>query len=198
MRKAIVFVVLGIPVLIAIILKLFGQNQFEIPVYYEEGVSSEECDTELKGQYYVGDFQTIDGRNHSLKGEISIVYFHSAQNEHVVQMTRDFERAFSTKSGSSSFKVYAFTDIDNVFENIPDLPITKTLHFDSDQLDSIARCSLFLSQSDIDKGGLYFSTIILMDRSGRIRGYYDGSEEEEYDRLSAEVDILQLEDDEDK
>jgi len=193
MKKAIVFVVLGIPVLIAVILKLFGDNQFVIPIYFEEGVSNKECDIQSKDQYYVGDFQTIDGRNQTLKGETSVVYFHSGLNKSLVQMSMDFERVFSTKSEEASFKVYAFTDIDSYSENVPDLPYVTILQFNMDQLDKIASCSLFLSQSDFADGELLFSTIVLMDSSGRIRGYYNGAEEEEFDRLSAEVDILQLE-----
>jgi hypothetical protein len=41
MKKIILFVALPLPVLVFIFLKLFGRNEFEIPVYYEEGVKRE-------------------------------------------------------------------------------------------------------------------------------------------------------------
>jgi protein SCO1/2 len=191
MRKAIVFVVLGIPVLIAIILKFFGQNQFEIPVYYQDGITSEECGIQSSDQYVIQEFETINGDQHHLRGGISIIYFHSELNENSARMTRELERIFSAKSKSKLLKVYALTDEETVSEMISG---STLLRFDREQLGSIAICNLLLPQSDSAGENIDYSIIVLVDSTGRIRGYYNGTEEEEYDRLSAEVDILFLED----
>jgi hypothetical protein len=41
MKKIILFVALPLPVLFFIFLKFFGKNEFDIPVYYSEGVTRE-------------------------------------------------------------------------------------------------------------------------------------------------------------
>ncbi|HZY78809.1 MAG TPA: hypothetical protein VFE50_04755 [Cyclobacteriaceae bacterium] len=38
MKKIILFVALGVPILVFIFLKFFGKNEFDIPVYYAEGI----------------------------------------------------------------------------------------------------------------------------------------------------------------
>lgn len=38
MKKIILFVALPLPILVFIFLKIFGKNEFEVPVYYAEGV----------------------------------------------------------------------------------------------------------------------------------------------------------------
>jgi len=44
MKKIILFVALPLPVLVFIFLKFFGKNEFEIPVYWSEGVNVAGCD----------------------------------------------------------------------------------------------------------------------------------------------------------
>jgi hypothetical protein len=38
MKKIVLFVALGVPILVFIFLKMFGKNEFEVPVFYAEGV----------------------------------------------------------------------------------------------------------------------------------------------------------------
>ena len=41
MKKIILFVALGVPIMVFIFLKFFGRNEFDIPVYYTEGIGRE-------------------------------------------------------------------------------------------------------------------------------------------------------------
>ena len=52
------------------------------------------------------------------------------------------------------------------------------------QIDKFFRCGLILNEAD------YTSWIILVDSERRIRGYYDGEDDEEVERLDLEVTIL--------
>ncbi len=54
MKKVILFVSLALPVLVFIFLKLFGKNEFEVPVYWSDGVSVTGCKP-VHGQYTVPD-----------------------------------------------------------------------------------------------------------------------------------------------
>jgi len=51
------FLALLLPALIFVFLKYFGKNEFDIPVYYQNGVteSDNECHVALSGQYFVPD-----------------------------------------------------------------------------------------------------------------------------------------------
>jgi hypothetical protein len=51
------FLALALPVLVFLFLKYFGKNEFDIPVYYTEGIgdSAVICKIKSKGQYYVSD-----------------------------------------------------------------------------------------------------------------------------------------------
>lgn len=53
------FLALLLPALIFLFLKYFGKNEFDIPVYYQNGVSSDtlkgECKFSIRGQYHVAD-----------------------------------------------------------------------------------------------------------------------------------------------
>lgn len=56
-KIAYLFLALLLPPLIFVFLKYFGKNEFDIPVYYNEGISemSRECQSPGDGQYYVPD-----------------------------------------------------------------------------------------------------------------------------------------------
>lgn len=59
MNKKIVYLFLALllPGLIFVFLKYFGKNEFDIPVYYTEGIKdvSGDCKLKSEGQYYVPD-----------------------------------------------------------------------------------------------------------------------------------------------
>lgn len=44
LKKLILFVALPLPVLVFIFLKLFGKNEFEVPVYWSDGVYVDGCE----------------------------------------------------------------------------------------------------------------------------------------------------------
>lgn len=58
-KNIFLFIALLLPTLIFLFLKFFGKNEFDIPVYYTKGVSSDtlnsECQIKISGQYFVND-----------------------------------------------------------------------------------------------------------------------------------------------
>jgi hypothetical protein len=56
-KKIILFVALGVPVLVFIFLKLFGKNEFDVPVYYSQGIGRElpGCKTSTQVPYALPD-----------------------------------------------------------------------------------------------------------------------------------------------
>jgi len=72
MNKKIVYLLLALvlPVLVFVFLRNFGKNQFDIPIYYQEGVTyiSSDCSVTSQGQYLLSDtsLQAIGWRHHNL------------------------------------------------------------------------------------------------------------------------------------
>ena len=192
MRKTIVFVVLGIPVLIAVILKFFGESQFEIPIFYMDGISNSECGLEQMDQYYLTSIDTQEGNLFSFEGNITIVYFQSQLNNYAKTIDLELSRMMLTKAMGNGLKICVISDSD--YQEVAGSETEQTvLEYNSNALIQIANCKLLLPKSEIGND-ISYETITLIDDSGRIRGYFDGKDEEEFDRLSAEIDILSIED----
>ena len=74
-----------------------------------------------------------------------------------------------------------------------DPEVWKLLTGDKEDLYDLARNGYFLTaiESDTAAGGIFHSDLFaLVDRSGRIRGYYDGTDTEEVDRLLEDAEQL--------
>ncbi|MEQ8926671.1 MAG: hypothetical protein RLO81_12700, partial [Fulvivirga sp.] len=54
-KIAILLVILAIPASIFTFLKYFGSNQFQVEVFYTDGVKSDSTCVNISGQYYVAD-----------------------------------------------------------------------------------------------------------------------------------------------
>ena len=187
MRKTIVFIVLGIPVLIAVILKFFGESQYEIPIYYEDGVVNLECGIQTTDQYYLQSLHDGDNDILSFREATTILFIQSELNNPSVQIDQQIARMMSTKTSSNELRICVLTNDQSMLNISSDYLV---LEYDIESLRQVVNCELLVSSSEIAEEEIGYNTVILIDDSGRIRGYYDGTEEEEFDRLSAEVDIL--------
>lgn len=54
MKKIILFVALPLPVLVFLFLKFFGKNEFDVPVYWKDGINVSGCNPHL-GPYVLPD-----------------------------------------------------------------------------------------------------------------------------------------------
>ena len=190
MRKTLLLIVLGIPVMIAVLLKFFGENKYDIPVYFSQGISDIDRNLETTDQYVVPDFIMIDNKPVSWQDKISIIFFLCDSNQYSSRSVHELERVFSTNRDSERIKIYALNNQGDLLE-IPDS--IQFIKFKSDDLYTIATCSLLINESESYEGNSVFETIVMIDNKGRIRGYYDSSDIAEYDRITAEADILKSE-----
>ena len=170
-------VALIVPSLIYLFLRGFGDNKFEIPVFFEEGISIEGCDT-LKTKTHFVKFETYE-----LQGT-QLFYFPKWVNddEFYRQSNRIKERhlevLFTAIVDSSNYRILG----------------NMLLVSDEDHLYKIANCSLVLGQEVAIFEPLY-NQLVLVDKYKRIRGYFNGNELEDMDRLDIELDILNKEKD---
>ena len=159
------FALLILPVLIFLFLKIFGSNEFEVPVLYQSqndmGVS---CADSLDFPYQIEKSDLF----YSTEDSLLLVCFNDGADE--------------------DNRINLLT----VCENLSNLPVrfiviskAKTgidcgISFVSDEIEKLKSCVFLLPESN---------DMVLVDQEMQIRGFYSLSRDEA-DRLAVEIDIL--------
>ena len=184
------FLLILLPALIFLFLKGFGKNEFQIPIYYTDGIGGDTlrqvtCLERNTEQYIVKSpelktgvtkvihFERMDGpvlktRLEELEKVQDVFYSH--QN---VQMT--------SYLNSASIQTDAITGYNQRVTFMDQFWHFKEL--DSASWGNLKYCGMVMSDLD--------NRVILVDAKNRIRGYYNIMEREETDRLILEIRILQ-------
>jgi hypothetical protein len=148
------FVALALPVFVFVFLKLFGKNEFDVPLLYDAGVTERPagCTIDYGMPYLLPDsiYNSVNPRNDSL---VAI----------------------------------------NFAETVPTKLQEIQVQFKQEKL-SVHQASLLTGDRSYVKNCILLlkepNTIVLIDNRKQIRGYYDGSDRDELDRLEAEIKIL--------
>jgi len=172
------------PVLVFLFLKIFGVNQYEIPVYYENGLQNPNCGLELTAQYEVPALEYFGMSK--IQTELPAkprLYLNGPSSHRNEQIPASLVRLLQSPLFHDDVDVVIFygddADLNDNFSS--DLMLVRG---SPQQIDKFFRCGLILNKAD------YASWIILVDSQRRIRGYYDGEDDEEVERLDLEVTIL--------
>ncbi|MEP2770665.1 MAG: hypothetical protein ABJH05_00865 [Fulvivirga sp.] len=154
--------ILLIPICIFLFLKFFGENKFDIPVYYSEGVTSPFPYCESYSETY-----TVEGlAKEKLPGVF--LFFEEGEAFDLLQMN-NVKNRLSETVGAIGYSVYT-----------RDSTIKELNALDSATFIQKLQCQ-FVSDT--------LNQYILVDSKSRIRGYYD-TERDEIDRLIVELKIL--------
>lgn len=183
------FLLILLPALIFLFLKGFGENKFQIPIYYSNGIGDTlrqvTCLERNTDQYIV--------KSPELEmGITKVVHFERMDGPVLKTRLEELEK------------------VQDVFYNNPDIQMMSYLNQASIQTDAITGYNqrvTFMDQfwhfkeldstswsnlkycdmvmSDLD------NRVVLVDAKNRIRGYYNIMEREETDRLILELRILQ-------
>lgn len=203
--------ILMIPVLIILFLRGFSQNQYDIPVFYENGVEDPfgQCGFAEGQQHYIPDFtflsqdSTSVGRD-DMKGKITIVDFFFTSCPSICPiMSSEMERvqdAFRNEEKVQIFSISIDPEYDSpsvLAEYAAEHGATKDKWFflngPKEEAHDLARCGFALPIADgmgIPEDFVHSDKFILVDGAGRIRGYYSGTEREGVDKLILETKIL--------
>ncbi len=175
--KKVLFLIaaLIIPSLVYVFLRGFGNNKFEIPVYYSEGIKIEGCSSDVDKAHLV------NFENYELEGAQLFYFPQWVDNEAFYQQCKRIQK----KPYHVSFTAIADTTLQSKLGNT--LVVSDEAH-----LYNIANCSLVLGQEIAITSPMY-NKLVLVDAQKRIRGYYDGADLEDMDRLDIELDILSKE-----
>lgn len=210
-KTGILLLILAIPVLIYLFLQGFGTNQYSIPVYYEEGVASSMLDCNFsEGQHYIPDFNLITQNNTAisaevLNGHITVIdFFFTSCPDICPIMTSELSRVANTFKQEDNIKILSFS-VDPTYDS-PSVLKAYSEKYEADPnqwqfvtgekeaIYALARCGFLLPVQDGDGGPedfIHSEKMILVDQQKRIRGYYDGTDRADIDRLITEIGVLQ-------
>lgn len=209
-KAGILLILLAVPVFIFVFLKSFGKNNYELPVFYEEGVVSSLSNCNFNsGLHTIPDFQFSSHNNHSvsediLQDKITVVdFFFTSCPDICPVMSKQLSRVQEKFKKNNQVNILSFTvdpehDSPEVLrEYAESFEATNSnwlfLTGKKENIYSLARCGFILPVEDGDgspEDFIHSEKLILVDGQKRIRGYYDGTDREEVDRLILEINVL--------
>ncbi|QSE97103.1 hypothetical protein [Fulvivirga lutea] len=164
-KIAFLIVMLAIPAGIFTFLKLFGNNQFQVEVFYEEGLSGVEGSCfQTEGQYYVIDSVLKQ------TGKLRVVAF--VDTNDVLELNNIYNRLNSLFD--DNVDLIGFIDSTSTIESSI-FKVTKV-----ENITNIRECHFISDQRN---------KLVLVDSKNRIRGYYT-RDLDEIDRLIVELKII--------
>ncbi len=200
------------PLLAFFFLHFFSKTELKkLPFFTPE---STECPANLEGDtlHHILPFKLIDQNGKTftrdnLKGKITVVDFIFTRCPNIcINMSSEMVRIQDSFSGSNDIALLSHT-IDPENDSVPvlkgyaqkygaDENLWSFVTGAKDSLYHLAKCSYFIVASQ--NGGKvedfnHSDKFILIDKSGRIRGFYSGIVKEDVDKLITEMHLLRKE-----
>lgn len=192
-KLIILFVTIALPVGIFLFLKLYGENRFDIPIYYQEENTVIDADCGIISfPFIVPRFETFTSDSSMLpKIELAdINLFSILPNEKDIRETlNQIDRLKATFSNQPQVKFFLLQTGDI---KLPSLENYENI-LNNEGVFDFVKCGLLVpAYFDITNETKHFATgyAVLVDKDRRIRGYYEISDREEVDRIISEIDIL--------
>lgn len=203
--------ILLIPVLIFLFLKGFGKNEYDLPVFFQNGVDNpfQECPVTDTTQHYIPEFAFTNQEGKSvgraeMEGKITIVdFFFTSCPSICPVMSKEMERVNDMFRDEPNVQIMSIS-IDPEYDTPAILKeyayehnaIPGKWHFLSgpkDETYRLARCGFVIPTIDgngVPDDFVHTDKFILVDELGRIRGYYSGTNREDVDLLMLETKVL--------
>lgn len=188
-KGILLFLLILLPVLIFLFLKIFGANQFDIPVLYSNGVGDtlqyNTCIDRNERAYVVENPLINTGKN-------KVIHFERMDGPVLKTRLEELEKVQDVFYNNTNIHLTTYLNTSSINPDAIkgyDHRITFMDQFWSfEQLDSslwakLKFCDLVMSDLD--------NRVVLVDAKNQIRGYYNIMEREETDRLILELRILE-------
>lgn len=207
LKKYIVLaLMLIIPACLFLFLKFQGKNHFQLEVMVP--VLSENCENvtaEVDSNYQLADFSFASNQDQSFsynqfEGNISIL--HILENldlkKGLAQMN-ELERVQSVIANKEEISLFTIYGNEQNEESQIYTQKLKSINRESSSpwglyiltkpdVEQLSKCLVGVGQGEAKE-----ANIVLVDKQKRIRGYYNGNEREEIDRLITELQVLEFE-----
>ena len=203
--------ILLIPVLVFMFLRGFGKNEYDLPIFFQNGVDNpfSECPVTDTTQHYIPEFSFLNQEGDSIgraemEGKITVVdfFFTSCPNICPV-MSREMERVNDIFRDQPNVQIMSIS-IDPEYDTPSILKEYATEHnaipgkwhfLSGPKVETyrLARCGFVIPTVDgngVADDFVHTDKFMLVDELGRIRGYYSGTNREEVDLLILETKVL--------
>lgn len=203
--------ILLVPVLIFTFLRGFGNNEYDLPIFFQNGVDNpfQECPSSDSGQHYIPEFSFVnqDGKSigrKDMEGKITIVdFFFTSCPSICPVMSTEMERVQDMFRDEPNVQIMSISidpeyDTPEILKEYADEhgANSSKWHFLSgpkQETYQLARCGFVLPTIDgqgVADDFIHSDKFILIDEQGRIRGYYSGTNREDVDLLMLETKVL--------
>jgi protein SCO1/2 len=192
---AILLIVFLVPVFFILFLKYCGENHYAVTVFYRHGVEhpGNGCRYDT-GQYRINSFPFVMPSGLScdtsaIRGKFTVLSVQeSSSPKRKEQLLFNLQRVLDDLNRPDIVQAYIIAPDDSTgMAARKDQGVNAAIrHVKGNRSDVslFARCGLILPADSIN------DKMVLADRQGRIRGYYDASRFDEFERLEIELRIL--------
>lgn len=190
---------LGLPVALYLFLQGFGKNQYDVPIFYQEGINIDYaiC-SESTAPHTLPEVSWKGNDGHQLttsniRGQLSIFSFLGGDCEHQGAVLEEMARVANnyrndTRVGCLSIIIDSTYDA-TLWESARSSYNFETNHWtllhNDDATGAFLTCGFNLPVSCEA-----VNQLVLVDGQLRIRGYYTANDRQEVDRLITEIEIL--------
>jgi len=183
-----------VPVAIYLFLRFFGHNQFNIPIYYSEGIPEDSAVCNQIHHLHLVDLSDIS-KERLLEGKLSVIALLPSTESDIKNRVNKLSRV------ASIFEDQDFLQIVMIKQNMIGIndqgndnqmivpEIMKTIQSDIEKVRDFAICQLVI----LNFNGENLQSndrVVLIDDLRRIRGYYRIDDFDDMDRLILEIKIL--------
>jgi protein SCO1 len=204
-------IIVAIPLGILAFLNSFGNNRYTLPVYYaEDSIEVKQGKYKITSAHTVPAFTFINqnGTTYNsdlLKGKIWVADFIFTRCPGICpKMTTQLTRVQESFDKDTSVKLVTFT-VDPGYDSAAILKAYSKyynadesrwtfLTGEKEKIYALGQRGFFITTMEDTARPLEFlhsDKLVLVDKEGWIRGYYNGTDQEEVDKLITEINVLQ-------
>jgi protein SCO1 len=213
-RTGVLLLLLVLPVFVYVFLKFFGKNHFTLPHYFPQDIVESEVDGKLISDtifHIVPHFSFLSSQGDSVsdidtKGKIYVAdFFFTTCPGICPKMSNQLKRVQEAFLDDPDVLILSHS-VDPENDSIPVLKAYADnykavknkwffLRGDNDTIYNLAQKGYFISAledtnyTNSDRF-VHSDKLILVDKERHIRGYYNGTDEKDVDRLILEISIL--------
>lgn len=188
------FILIGMPVCVYLFLQTFGENQFDIPVYFEDGIEEVygNCEpSEPSAQFNAKKFFEVDAVQADFESDNIIVYDLGSLHSGGISVRNNLLTFLNKFQGYEDLKFIAISNSDEEVGSLSTFDHVLLYQSEVERILNYGRCQLQVNiEYDSAVNNFSNSQLVLVDRERRIRGYYDPTSLKEIDRLNTELYIL--------
>jgi protein SCO1 len=197
------------PVLVFLFLKGCGSNHYTLPVYFAYDSTLVDGNYVVTDAHKIPEFSFINQEGEKfgssdLKGKIFVAdFFFTRCTGICLDMTTQLKRVQDAYKDNNDVSIISFTvdprnDSSAILKNYASEYHIKSdkwnlITGNKDSIYTLAQKGFYLAAGENEEDPIDFihsPKCMLVDKQGRIRGIYDGTDKEDVDRLITEIQIL--------